>query len=137
MPEISGFPDLPAGLAFTGPTLFIAGDRSDHIRPEHRPAIKRLFPRAQLIRIKDSGHWVHAERPQPGDSRRDRSVEHRLQAHLMDERSAQPAVDGENCGDRTTRRSSFASRAHRRDRYAGAGNFSCGIFRGQKHCRSA
>ncbi len=64
MPEISAFPELPADLAFTGPTLFIAGDRSDYIRPEHRPVIKRLFPRAQLIRIKEAGHWVHAERPQ-------------------------------------------------------------------------
>lgn len=63
MPQISGFPDLPACLSFAGPVLFIAGARSDYVRDEHRPLIERLFPKARLLRIEGAGHWVHAERP--------------------------------------------------------------------------
>ena len=62
--EITGFPDLPVGTAYRGPTLFVAGARSDHIRPEHELVIRRLFPRARMTRIEAAGHWVHAEQPQ-------------------------------------------------------------------------
>ncbi|HEX7967471.1 MAG TPA: alpha/beta fold hydrolase [Stellaceae bacterium] len=62
MPEISGFPDLPAGLSFAGPTLFVAGERSGYVRPEHEPTIKRLFPNARIARVPNAGHWLHAER---------------------------------------------------------------------------
>jgi esterase len=61
--EIVGFPDLPVNTAYRGPTLFVAGARSDHIRPEHEPGIRRLFPQAQITRIEGAGHWVHAEQP--------------------------------------------------------------------------
>jgi esterase len=63
-PEIVGFPPLPAGTAYRGSTLFVAGARSDHIRPEHEPVIRRLFPQARIARIEEAGHWVHAEQPQ-------------------------------------------------------------------------
>jgi pimeloyl-ACP methyl ester carboxylesterase len=63
-PEISGFPELPASATYGGPTLFVAGTRSDYIRPEHEPAIRRLFPHARIVGIEGAGHWVHAERPQ-------------------------------------------------------------------------
>jgi esterase len=63
-PQISGFPDLPADTSYQGPTLFVAGARSDYIRCEHEPAIRRLFPQAQITRIEGAGHWVHAEQPQ-------------------------------------------------------------------------
>jgi len=63
-PEIVGFLALPAGSAYRGPTLFVAGARSDHIRPEHEPGIRQLFPRARITRIEEAGHWVHAEQPQ-------------------------------------------------------------------------
>jgi esterase len=62
--EIVGFPDLPAKTAYRGPTLFVAGARSDHIRPKHEPGIRRLFPQAEITRIEGAGHWVHAEHPQ-------------------------------------------------------------------------
>jgi pimeloyl-ACP methyl ester carboxylesterase len=62
-PEIIGFPDLPAGTAYNGPALFVAGARSDHIRPEHEPVIRRLFPQARITRVQRAGHWVHAEQP--------------------------------------------------------------------------
>lgn len=62
MPEILAF-DAPPGRTFDGRTLFVAGDRSDYIKREYRDAIAALFPQAKHIRIKDAGHWVHAEKP--------------------------------------------------------------------------
>jgi len=61
--DILSFPDVPAGVSFTKPTLFIAGGRSDYVRPEHQPAIERLFPTASVQAIPGAGHWVHAEAP--------------------------------------------------------------------------
>ena len=61
---ILGFPELPPGCSFTGPTLFLAGGRSNYLRPEHRPAIERLFPAATIETIPEAGHWVHADAPQ-------------------------------------------------------------------------
>jgi esterase len=63
-PQIIGFPNLPAGTAYRGPALFVAGARSNYIQPEHEPEIRRLFPQAEIIRIDGAGHWVHAEQPQ-------------------------------------------------------------------------
>jgi pimeloyl-ACP methyl ester carboxylesterase len=63
-PQIRGFPDLPVGTAYRGPALFVAGARSNYIQPEHEPGIRRLFPRARIMRIEGAGHWVHAEQPQ-------------------------------------------------------------------------
>jgi pimeloyl-ACP methyl ester carboxylesterase len=63
-PQIVGFPDLPAGTAYRGPALFIAGARSNYIQPEHEPGIRRLFLAARIARIDGAGHWVHAEQPQ-------------------------------------------------------------------------
>lgn len=64
MPDILGFPSLRPGSAFDGPTLFIAGANSGYLRPEYEPAIRTLFPSADIVRIADAGHWVHAEQPE-------------------------------------------------------------------------
>jgi esterase len=62
MEDIIGWPDT--GVArFEGPTLFVAGERSDYLLPEHQGEIERLFPNAEIAVIKDAGHWVHAEQP--------------------------------------------------------------------------
>lgn len=63
MPLLVGFPALPAGAAYRGPALFIAGGRSDYLRPEYEPEIRRLFPNARVARLADAGHWLHAEQP--------------------------------------------------------------------------
>jgi esterase len=63
MPDLLGFPALPDGAVYRGPTLFVAGGRSSYIKPEHRPLIERLFPGAEHGVIEGAGHWVHAERP--------------------------------------------------------------------------
>jgi esterase len=64
LPALAGFPALPAGTQYRGPALFVAGGRSDYLRPEHEPAVRRLFPAADIARIADAGHWPHAEQPQ-------------------------------------------------------------------------
>jgi pimeloyl-ACP methyl ester carboxylesterase len=63
MPRLAGFPALPPSAAYLGPALFVAGARSDYLRPEHEPEIRRLFPNARIARIADAGHWPHAEQP--------------------------------------------------------------------------
>ncbi|MCC2333409.1 alpha/beta fold hydrolase [Cellulomonas wangsupingiae] len=62
LPVIGGFPDV-GGAVLDRPVLWVAGDRSDYVRPEHGPAMRRLFPRTTLVTIKGAGHWVHSEQP--------------------------------------------------------------------------
>jgi esterase len=64
MPGLVGFPALPPAESYRGPALFVAGGRSDYLRPEHEPEIRRRFPNARIARIADAGHWLHAEQPQ-------------------------------------------------------------------------
>ena len=63
MPVLVGFPALPDNAVYRVPALFIAGWHSDYLRPEHEPAIRRLFPEARFERVENAGHWVHAEQP--------------------------------------------------------------------------
>ena len=55
--------DAPADARYAGPTLFIAGATSNYIKPEHRPVIRALFPRARFVTLKNAGHWLHADNP--------------------------------------------------------------------------
>lgn len=48
---------------YTGPVLFLRGDRSEYIADHDLPAIKKFFPKAGLVTIEKSGHWLHAENP--------------------------------------------------------------------------
>lgn len=50
--------------AFAGPTLFIKGALSNYIVEDYRAEIMALFPNAQLKIIQDTGHWLHAEKPE-------------------------------------------------------------------------
>lgn len=61
--EIGGWPDLGAP-PYPGPVLWLAGADSDYITPAYAPDMRRLFPRVQLVTVKNSGHWVHAEQPE-------------------------------------------------------------------------
>ncbi|MFC8192780.1 alpha/beta fold hydrolase [Cellulomonas sp. NPDC057328] len=63
LPVIGGFPDV-GDAVFDHPVLWVAGDRSDYVRPEHGPAMRRLFPRTTLVTLKGAGHWVHSEQPE-------------------------------------------------------------------------
>ncbi|MES2605809.1 MAG: alpha/beta fold hydrolase [Pseudomonadota bacterium] len=59
---ITGWPAAPQNYA--GPTLFIKGERSNYILPEHQAATLQQFPNAQLKVVNGSGHWVHSEKPE-------------------------------------------------------------------------
>jgi esterase len=49
--------------SYSGPTLFLKGDKSEYIALEDFPEIKRHFPHAELKEIENAGHWLHAENP--------------------------------------------------------------------------
>ena len=63
MINIEGWPYIPEGHAYDGPTLFLAGALSPYIRPEHHATMRRLFPRHRLEMIEQAGHWLHVENP--------------------------------------------------------------------------
>ena len=64
-PQIIGFPNLPAGTAYRGPALFVAGARSNYIQPGHEPEIRRLFPRAgsSASKAPDTGFMPNSRKP--------------------------------------------------------------------------
>jgi esterase len=54
---------LPEGSNFTGPVLFLRGDRSKYIREQDLALIEKHFPHYEIKTINNSGHWIHAENP--------------------------------------------------------------------------
>jgi pimeloyl-ACP methyl ester carboxylesterase len=66
LPTLAGWPEQEAAAAapYTGPTLWVAGERSDYVRPEYADAMAALFPQVRKVTIKGAGHWVHSERPE-------------------------------------------------------------------------
>ena len=52
------------GTPFDKPTLFIKGALSNYIQAEHERETRQSFPRASVKVIMETGHWVHAEKPQ-------------------------------------------------------------------------
>ncbi|MDX1402230.1 MAG: alpha/beta fold hydrolase [Kiloniellales bacterium] len=64
MEAISGFPEKLRQEAYGGPTLFVAGGRSDHLTADHQQEIQRLFPNATARLLPSAGHWVHSEQPE-------------------------------------------------------------------------
>ncbi|SNR63028.1 alpha/beta fold hydrolase [Puniceibacterium sediminis] len=61
MPGILDFPTVDA--TFDHPTLFLSGANSDYVKPEYRPAIRALFPKARFAKIPGTTHYLHAEKP--------------------------------------------------------------------------
>ena len=55
--------EITSKKSFNGKTLFIAGDKSDYIRPVDEEHIVNLFPKAEVIYLPKVGHWIHAEAP--------------------------------------------------------------------------
>lgn len=54
---------LPFESVFTGPTLFLRGDRSDYIVEADLQTIQHHFPNSDIVSVKNAGHWLHAENP--------------------------------------------------------------------------
>ncbi|WP_333662844.1 alpha/beta fold hydrolase [Chishuiella changwenlii] len=48
---------------FNGPTLFLGGANSNYILAEDEIMIKERFPNAEIKKIANAGHWLHAENP--------------------------------------------------------------------------
>lgn len=63
LPALLAFPDFAVGARYDAPTLFIEGGRSDYIRAEDRPVIRRLFPNVRFEVLPDAAHWIHADAP--------------------------------------------------------------------------
>lgn len=63
MPDIEDFKS-PENAVYRGPTLVIAGGKSDYVRAEHHARFAALFPDSRFATIPEAGHWVHAEAPQ-------------------------------------------------------------------------
>ena len=61
IPDLEGWSTPPG--SFAGPALFVSGARSNYVLPEHRPAIRALFPAARFVAVKNAGHWLHADNP--------------------------------------------------------------------------
>ncbi len=62
--DVADWPQDATAARYRGPVLWLAGAESDYIRPEHVPAMRALFPRVQLVTVKNSGHWVHSDQPE-------------------------------------------------------------------------
>lgn len=54
---------LPKSCFYSGPTLFIKGEKSFYIREKDKDLISRHFPNSQIVSVENAGHWVHAENP--------------------------------------------------------------------------
>jgi len=60
-PAIRSWPEFDN--TFNKEVLFIKGADSDYIRPEYQADILQYFPNTKAKMIKDTGHWLHAEKP--------------------------------------------------------------------------
>jgi pimeloyl-ACP methyl ester carboxylesterase len=55
--------ELPADAVYEGPTLVIAGGRSEYKVWEHEELFRTHFPAMILEVFEDAGHWVHMDAP--------------------------------------------------------------------------
>lgn len=46
-------------------TLFLRGGSSNYIEPNDDKMIKQIFPNSDIVTFEQTGHWIHAEMPQP------------------------------------------------------------------------
>lgn len=46
---------------FKGDALFVHGGKSDYVLPEDHAMIKTLFPAAEIVKIENATHWLHAD----------------------------------------------------------------------------
>ncbi|KAI0261101.1 alpha/beta-hydrolase [Gloeopeniophorella convolvens] len=62
IPDLGGFPYKPGERTWGGSTLFIKGAKSKYINKNNIPLAEAFFPNMSLETL-DTGHWVHAEKP--------------------------------------------------------------------------
>lgn len=61
MPKIVGWPGTPG--VFDAPVFFLTGENSPYVKPDYRAAMRAQFPRGHFAKLRDAGHWLHAEKP--------------------------------------------------------------------------
>jgi esterase len=62
---VNGLKEPEPGEALTGfPVFFVKGELSDYISIEEMKTVRILFPAAELIVIRNAGHWLHADKPE-------------------------------------------------------------------------
>ena len=54
---------LPSLTQFEGDTLFLRGENSGYITESDKVLITAHFANAEIITVKNAGHWLHAENP--------------------------------------------------------------------------
>lgn len=62
--ELSGFPEITPSCRFWAKSLFVRGEQSNYMVPEHYPTIRARFPLAEIVTIPSASHWVHADQPE-------------------------------------------------------------------------
>ena len=60
--DLGNFPAFTA--AHPGPVLFLGSSDSDYLHPRHLRAINRHFSNAEILNIKNAGHWLHVDQPE-------------------------------------------------------------------------
>ncbi len=60
---ITGFPDTQNVEPYRQSILVITGENSRYIFPDHAGDLLKLFPKAEIHKIANTGHWLHVEAP--------------------------------------------------------------------------
>lgn len=55
---------IDSDKTFDHPTLFITGANSRYVQDKDKGDIEKYFPKSNIIKIKNAGHWIHAEQPE-------------------------------------------------------------------------
>ena len=55
--------ELQDNFNFQKPTMFMYGDLSTYVKDSDLPIIKSYFTNSEIIKVPNSGHWVHADNP--------------------------------------------------------------------------
>ena len=45
------------------PVIFLKGEDSDYLPSSDFKDIQKVFPAAEIIEIRDAGHWIHSDQP--------------------------------------------------------------------------
>lgn len=61
-PCLTDFPVFDENVSYHGRTLFLQGTKSQYIKREDEPRIRKMFPNAEFVWFKDCGHWIHVEK---------------------------------------------------------------------------
>jgi len=59
---IAAWPD-PGPVSYPGPVVWLVGEESEYVQPEHLETMRRLFPAVEVRPVAGAGHWVHADNP--------------------------------------------------------------------------